>query len=70
MYLMKLLITGLQNPEKAKNFKEAIMGIEGVSKVEIKPPNDVSIYYNPTKVYPGRIKAAISSVGISLPGGG
>ncbi|NLJ76258.1 MAG: hypothetical protein GX325_03235 [Peptococcaceae bacterium] len=70
MYLMKLLITGLQNPEKAKNFKEAIMGIEGVSKVEIKPPNDVGIYYNPTKVYPGRIKAAISSVGISLPGGG
>ena len=70
MYLMKLVVNGLQNPEKAKNFKEAIMGIEGVRKVEINPPRDVNIYYNPTKVYPGQIKAAISSVGISLPGGG
>lgn len=70
MYLMNLVVKGLQNSEKAKRLKEAIMGIEGVSKVQIYPPDSVKISYNPTKVYPSRIKAAMSSIGISSSGGG
>ncbi len=69
MYLLNLVIKGLQNAEKAKGLQEAIMAIEGVSNVQIYPPDCVKISYNPTRVFPGRIRAAISSIGIPFSGG-
>lgn len=70
MYLMSLVINGQLNNEKAKKFKEIIMNIEGVSNVQITPPDRIKISYNPTKVFPSRLKAAMSSVGISSSHGG
>ena len=67
---MNLVVNGLQNSEKAKKLKEVIMSIEGVSNVQITPPDRVKISYNPTKVYPGKLKAAMSSIGISSSPGG
>lgn len=67
---MNLVINGLQNNEKAKKLKEVIMNIEGVSNVQITPPDKVKISYNPTKVYPSKLKAAMSSVGIYYSHGG
>lgn len=67
---MNLIVKGLQNSEKAKKLKETIMSIEGVSNVQITPPDRVKISYNPTKVYPSRLKAAMSSIGISSSPGG
>lgn len=70
MYLMNLVVNGLQNSEKVKKLKEAIMSIEGVSNVQIYPPDRVKISYNPTKVYTGKLKAAMNSIGISSSPGG
>lgn len=70
MYLMNLVVNGLQNSEKAKKLKEVIMNIEGVSNVQIFPPDRIKISYNPTKVYSSKLKAAMSSLGISSSPGG
>lgn len=70
MYLMNLVVKGLQNSEKAKKLKETIMSIDGVSNVQITPPDKVKISYNPTKVYPSQLKSAMSSVGIFYSHGG
>lgn len=70
MYLMNLVVNGLQNIEKVKKLKEAIMSIEGVSNVQITPPDRVKISYNPTKVFPSKLKAAMNSIGISSSPGG
>lgn len=67
---MSLVINGQLNNEKAKKFKEIIMNIEGVSNVQITHPDRIKISYNPTKVFPSRLKAAMSSVGISSSHGG
>jgi copper chaperone CopZ len=67
---MNLVVNGLQNSEKANRLKEVIMNIEGVSNVQITPPDRVKISYNPTKVYPSRLKAIMSSIGISASHGG
>lgn len=70
MYLISLVVNGLQNIEKTKRLKEAIMNIEGVSNVRITLPDRVSISYNPTKVCPSKLKAAMSSIGIPFSPGG
>lgn len=70
MYLMNLVVKGLQSNEKAKKLKEVMMDIEGVSNVQIFLPDRVKISYNPTKVYPSMLKAALNSAGISSSSGG
>ena len=67
---MNLVVKGMQDSEKAKRLKDAVMGIKGVSNVQICPPDGVKISYNPIRVYPSRIKAVLSSIGISSSGGG
>jgi copper chaperone CopZ len=67
---MNLVVNGLLNSEKANRLKEVIMNIDGVSNVEITPPDRVKISYNPSKVYPSRLKAAMNSIGISTSHGG
>lgn len=67
---MNLVVKGLQSNEKAKKLKEVMMDIEGVSNVQIFLPDRVKISYNPTKVYPSMLKAALNSAGISSSSGG
>jgi copper chaperone CopZ len=60
--------TGLEDLEKVKKLKNTLLGMEGVTKVEITLPKRVSVAYDPTKIPTSVINSIMSTFGLKPSG--
>lgn len=63
-YLMHFTVKNLQDAEKTVLMKKRLLAIEGVKDVQITGVNQVSITYDPIKVIPSQLTAAMRAAGI------
>lgn len=68
-YLTHFTVTGLEDLEKVRNLKNTLLGMDGVTQVEIILPKRIGITYNPTKITPRVLLSIMSNIGLKTPSG-
>ncbi|MCL6560183.1 MAG: hypothetical protein K6U74_15595 [Firmicutes bacterium] len=63
-YTINFAVRDLIDNEKREKLREKLMGIQGVKDVQISSRDRVSVTYDPGKVIPSQLTAAMKSVGI------
>jgi len=61
---MNFTVEGLHDVDKSAALKETLLAMDGVKDVQVRGVDRVSVVYDPDKVVPGQLTAAMRKLGI------